>query len=170
MVQHWSKRPSPGTSAARHITAFEREIQTRFRYDSQKKGYDRLTPLDVLSVTASGGASAQYTVKKSGDLENIRIGDPDRTITGEHTYTIRYRLRGVLNHFKDHDELYLNVIGTDFNVPIDRATASVRVPWHDHGRGLLHRPAGIAACRAQRPRSRVRPQRSASRTSPHSPA
>ena len=44
-----------------------RDIQTRFRYDDQKKGYDRLTPLEVLSVQASGGASAQYTVEKSGD-------------------------------------------------------------------------------------------------------
>ena len=58
----------------------------------------------------------------------IRIGDPDRTITGAHTYTIQYRLRGVLNHFKDHDELYLNVVGNGFLVPIDRATASVTAP------------------------------------------
>lgn len=119
-----------------------RDIQTRFRYDTQKKGYDRLTPLDVLSVEASGGASAQYAVKRSGDSQIVRIGDPDRTVTGAHTYTIRYRLRGVLNHFKDHDELYLNAVGNGFGVPIDRATAAVHSPANITGVACFTGPRG----------------------------
>ncbi len=116
---------------ARH--GIKRDIQTRFRYDDQKKGYDRLTPLDVVAVEASGGASAKYTIETSGDIKTIKIGDPNRTIVGEHTYTITYRLRGALNHFKDHDELFLNVIGNGFPLVINQATASVRAPGTING-------------------------------------
>ncbi len=124
-----------------------RDIQTRYRYDSVKKGYDRLTPLDVLSVDASGGASAQYSVKRSGDSQILKIGDPDRTVTGDHTYAIRYRLRGVLNHFKDHDELYFNTIGNKFPVPIDRATTAVHAPANITGVACFTGPQGSSlAC------------------------
>jgi hypothetical protein len=63
-----------------------------------------------------------------GDNTKIRIGDPDRTITGAHTYVITYRISGVLNHFADHDELFFNVIGSGWTVPIEKATATVKAP------------------------------------------
>ena len=119
-----------------------------------------------VSVTASARAPAQYTRQdQSGDEQTIRIGDPDRTITGAHTYTIRYRLRGVLNHFKDHDELYLNVIGTECqraDRPGHRVGQRCRGPIDR--RGLLRRPARIAGCPAPRPASRDRRRRSAQST------
>ena len=72
-----------------------------------RTGYDRVYPLDVVSVSGSAGTPAQYTVEEDGDNERIKIGDPDRTITGEHTYDIMYRVRGAMNAFADHDELVL---------------------------------------------------------------
>ncbi|MGH2554621.1 MAG: DUF2207 domain-containing protein, partial [Actinomycetota bacterium] len=84
-----------------------REVPVRFRYDDR---YDRVYPLDVLSVVGSEGTPDQYEVNKSGNLLQIKIGDPDRTITGPHTYTITYRVQGALNGFADHDELYWNAI------------------------------------------------------------
>jgi hypothetical protein len=58
------------------------------------------------------------------------------TISGVHTYTIRYTLRGVLNGFVAHDELYLNVTGNETNVAIDAASAAVAMPA----------PVGKVAC------------------------
>lgn len=58
----------------------------------------------------------------------VRIGDPDRTVTGRHTYTIRYRVRGAFNSFDTHAELYWNATGTRWQVPIERATARVTGP------------------------------------------
>src|SRR6185437_7463954 len=76
---------------------------------SGKDGYDRVYPLTVVSVTGSADTPAQYTVEDDGDLNRrIKIGDPDRTITGEHTYDIVYRVRGAMNTFADHDELVWN--------------------------------------------------------------
>src|SRR5215212_4045137 len=86
---------------------------------SPKDGYDRVYPLTVVSVKGSADTPAQYTVEEDGDNERIKIGDPDRTISGEHTYDIVYRVRGAMNAFADHDELYWNAVGNDWPVPID---------------------------------------------------
>jgi uncharacterized membrane protein len=67
-------------------------------------------------------------VEEEGDDLRIRIGDPDRTITGAHTYEITYRVRGAFNAFDDHDELVWDVIGTEWPVTIESATATVHVP------------------------------------------
>ncbi|MCK9487428.1 MAG: DUF2207 domain-containing protein [Dehalococcoidia bacterium] len=103
-----------------------RDLPMRFRYDDT---YDRIYELDVIEVTASGGASARYAVE---DIENgvtrIRVGDPDETVKGLHTYMLLYRVRGALNHFDSHDEFYWNAIGTGWGVPIDAAMVTVHAP------------------------------------------
>jgi uncharacterized protein (TIGR04222 family) len=113
-----------GSAPDRH--GIIREIPTEFRYDDT---YDRVYPLTVLSVTASGGASADYAVEHpGGGITSIKIGDPDRTTTGTHTYVIRYRVDAALNGFPDHVELYWNAIGDEWDVPIGGASATVRAP------------------------------------------
>ncbi|HEX5587877.1 MAG TPA: DUF2207 domain-containing protein [Acidimicrobiia bacterium] len=104
-----------------------RVIPVRVDYPP-KENYDRVYPIDVLSVSATGGASAQYEVSEDGDDLRIRIGDPDRTVTGAHTYEITYRVRGAYNGFSDHDELVWNVVGNEWPVQIDSATATVHAP------------------------------------------
>jgi uncharacterized membrane protein YgcG len=104
-----------------------RDIPVRVRYP-KKDHHDRVYPLDVVSVRATEGASADYTVESTGNDKRIKIGDPDRTITGEHSYEITYRVEGALNGFRDHDELYWNAIGGDWSVIIDEATVRVEAP------------------------------------------
>lgn len=106
--------------------------------------YDRVYPIEVVSVS-SETAPAQYTQERPtpagaspADLINalvngtpirqLKIGDPDRTITGTHTYEIVYRLRGVVNGFDDHDEFYWNVIGNGWAVNMRNIDVTVRVP------------------------------------------
>jgi uncharacterized protein (TIGR04222 family) len=96
--------------------------------ESGKAGYDRVYPLTVVSVTASEGTPAQYSVETDGNDQRIKIGDPDRTITGAHTYVITYRVRGALNGFADHDELVWNAVGVKWPVPITDVTAVVHAP------------------------------------------
>lgn len=103
-----------------------RDVTVRLRFDDS---HDRDFPLTVLDVSSPTGAPAGYRVEDlDGGIARIRVGDPDRTITGAHTYVIRYRLQGALNGFPDHDELYLNAIGPGWPVPIDHATVTVRAP------------------------------------------
>ncbi|MBV9411834.1 MAG: DUF2207 domain-containing protein [Acidimicrobiia bacterium] len=102
-----------------------REIPTRFHYNNRD---DRLEPLSDVEVTGSAGTPTQTRVSTNEGTTEIRIGDPNRTITGVHSYTIAYRVRGTLNSFKDHDELYWNAIGTEWAVPIQSAAATVSAP------------------------------------------
>ncbi|MGH2651473.1 MAG: DUF2207 domain-containing protein, partial [Actinomycetota bacterium] len=117
-----------------------RDIPTRLRYDDT---YDRIYQLEVLSVSGSPGTPVQYVTEDAGGgTTRIRIGDPDRTITGEHTYVIAYRMKGAMNGFPDHDEFYWNAIGSDWPVPIERATASVTAPGPIEGIACYAGPFG----------------------------
>ncbi len=103
-----------------------RDVPTREAYDDR---YDRVYPLHVESVEATGGASADYEVSQEpGGITRIKIGDPDETITGVHTYTIVYTVEAAMNGFRDHDELYWNAIGAYWEVPVETATATVSAP------------------------------------------
>jgi uncharacterized protein (TIGR04222 family) len=102
-----------------------REIPVRLDYDDR---YERVYPLDVLSVEGSEGTPDQYEEESAGNYTRLRIGDPDKTITGPHRYTIVYRIEAALNGFPEHDELYWNAIGTEWPVPIDRAGVRVSTP------------------------------------------
>ena len=104
-----------------------RDIPDRVDYTA-KPGHDRVYPIDVLSVTASADTPAQFTTEESGDNLRIKIGDPNRTITGAHTYDITYRVHGALNGFADHDELVWNAVGNAWSVPISDVTVTAKLP------------------------------------------
>lgn len=101
-----------------------RDIPVRFDYDSR---YERLTTIDQVHVTATG-ASSKVKVEAMGRQKRIRIGDPKRTITGVHDYTLTYRVRGAMNAFSEHDELAWNAVGTGWAVPIHDVSVTVSAP------------------------------------------
>ena len=84
-----------------------RVIPVRVRYNGS---YDRIYRVDVRSVRSY--APDQYKVENNGSYVSIRIGDPSLTVTGEQTYWISYLVRGSLNAFANHDELYWNAVGS----------------------------------------------------------
>ena len=102
-----------------------RDIPVRLDYDSR---YERVYPLKVISVEGSPGTPDQYKRESITNKARLKIGDPDKTITGAHRYTITYRIEGALNGFEGHDELYWNAIGTEWPVPIEQATVRVTTP------------------------------------------
>ncbi len=104
-----------------------RTIPVRVDYPAVEN-HDRVYPVHVLSVQASAGASADYLVEHEGNDARIRIGDPDETTTGAHTYVIRYRVDRAMNAFDDHDELVWNAIGTEWALVIGHAEVSVQAP------------------------------------------
>ena len=111
-------------SALRH--GILRDIPTKLEYDDT---YDRVYPLDVVEVRASGDTPAGYAVESAeGGITRIRVGDADIEITGRHTYELTYTVEAALNGFRDHDELYWNAIGSEWPAPIERATIRVRAP------------------------------------------
>jgi len=94
-----------------------------YKYDYGYKRYS--IKIDVNDVTDFSGNPYKYSVSRSGGLLDIRIGDPDTTVTGVHGYRLQYTVRGAIAFFDDHDELYWNVTGNEWRVPIDKAGAKV---------------------------------------------
>lgn len=115
-----------GVATDKH--GFYRDLVTRMDYD--RYNY-RHYPVDDIEVSSPTGAPDDLSVEKDDTSTRIRIGDADETVTGTQTYTITYRVKGVLNGFSDHVELYWNVLGTGFDVPIDSATAKIETPGDD---------------------------------------
>ena len=102
-----------------------RTIPVRFHHDDV---YDRVYPIDDVEVVTRRGTPDDTEVSEFGGVTTIRIGDPDRTISGRHRYEIRYDVRGAINRFPQHDELYWNAIGAEWDVPVGSATVVVRAP------------------------------------------
>jgi hypothetical protein len=100
-----------------------RAIPTRFPYDDVN---DRVYPIE--DVTVHSDAPDDVEISEEGSSTVIRIGDEDVEISGRHTYTIVYRVKGALNAFPDHDELYWNAIGHEWEASIVRAEVTVHAP------------------------------------------
>ena len=101
-----------------------RTIPSRFTYDDVDDRVYRIEDVEVSSPTAPDDVE----VAEEGGTTTIRVGDPDQEITGQHEYTLRYRVEGALNGFPDHDELYWNAIGDEWQAPIERARVTVEAP------------------------------------------
>ena len=68
-----------------------------------------------------------YETTTEGDLVKIRIGDKDRYVNNGQQYIISYTLLNSINFFEDHSELYLNLVGLQWNTTIDKVTFSVEL-------------------------------------------
>ena len=86
--------------------------------------WERVTPLTNLSASSPTGAPSDVEVIHEDSIERIRVGDPDKTVSGPQTYVLRYELKGVVNAFDGYEEVTLNLVGDQWRVPIDAATAT----------------------------------------------
>lgn len=80
------------------------------------------------SVKDIEGNNYQYKLSRYNNIITLKIGDPDKTITRINRYVIGYRISGALTYFSDHDELYFNATGNDWEVPIGVARTTVKLP------------------------------------------
>ena len=99
-----------------------RDFPTEYR---DRLGNEIIVDFDILSVTRNGAREDHHT---QGIRDGIRtyFGNANRYLdTGEHTYVFRYRASRMLGFFGQHDELYWNVTGVNWEFPIDKASATV---------------------------------------------
>lgn len=78
------------------------------------------------------GKFATQEISREGEYRKIRLGDENRTITGKHEYTFTYTTIRAINDFTETDakerELYWNVTGNEWPVPIEKASMRLEVP------------------------------------------
>ncbi|MCX7881517.1 MAG: DUF2207 domain-containing protein [Patescibacteria group bacterium] len=86
--------------------------------------------LDYSEISVIDDKNLPYRYSRSvvDNYLQLKIGDPDKTITGVHTYIISYKVKGAITYFSDHDELYWNVVGNEWEIPIEKAKIEIFLP------------------------------------------
>lgn len=84
--------------------------------------------IDVQSVTNEQGEQYRFEKSESDNQLELKIGDPNRTITGVNTYSITYTVAGALTYFTEYDELYWNITGNVWSIPIAQSSATINLP------------------------------------------
>ncbi|MFZ1626971.1 MAG: DUF2207 domain-containing protein [Candidatus Moraniibacteriota bacterium] len=82
--------------------------------------------LSIDSVKDGMGEGVAYEESQVGGNLRIKIGDPDRLVSGVMTYVIRYRAIGAVAFFENFDELYWDAIGHGWTVSIQSSSVTVR--------------------------------------------
>lgn len=130
-----------GTNARHGI---DRDIDTEQKFDGS---HNRRYPVSDVTVSSTD-APDQVHVSGGGKQTSLRIGDPNRTVTGPHTYRIGYTVAAATTRLDDHDELYWNAVGPDWPVPVEEITVQVTGEQVTKATCFAGPPGGTAGCRS----------------------
>ncbi|MBI4466238.1 MAG: DUF2207 domain-containing protein [Acidobacteria bacterium] len=87
--------------------------------------YKLLVELDT--ITDERGNSLRYETSRVRHYQEFKIWVPGAR-DARRTVVIRYRVPNALRFFEEHDELYWNVTGDEWEMPIEAATARILLP------------------------------------------
>jgi hypothetical protein len=102
-----------------------RSIPVRY---TDPRGFQYGMGFELIGVTAEDGSTYGARVSRNGAYISIRIGSPSSMVNGRVVYQVQYRVTDALRHFAEHDELYWNATGTEWQAGINRASATVHLP------------------------------------------
>ncbi len=102
-----------------------RDFPTRYK---DRNGLNANVGFEVVAVKRNGSAE-NFVVESISNGKRVRIGSADIFLPeGRHTYEITYRTTHQIGYFDSYDELYWNVTGNAWTMPIDRAEAIIHLP------------------------------------------
>lgn len=121
---------TPSLSTPRH------GLEWRIPYIYSVKAFRRNTILDINKVVyypLSNPEDRVFNVYSRNDENGwaiLRIGRENEYISETYVYEIDYTLKySGISYFKDNDEVYLNIIGPGWNIPIQSASALITLPF-----------------------------------------
>jgi len=89
------------------------------------------SPISLTSITDFNNNPIKYTTTNDRANHTVtwKIGDPDVFVTGVNYYRIKYHVKNAVRHNSaDFDELYWNLSGNYWDIPIDSFSAKVNFP------------------------------------------
>jgi len=93
-----------------------------------KDGHQIDVQYTIRSIKKDGVKENYFTKEESGDWK-IYIGNKDVDLErGVYDYQISYTVPFQVGYFDQYDELYWNVTGNGWNLPIDKATCEISLP------------------------------------------
>ncbi|HEY3884099.1 MAG TPA: DUF2207 domain-containing protein, partial [Vicinamibacterales bacterium] len=91
------------------------------------QGLNYTLQLRIESITDESGTPLKYETSHERQYLKIKIWVPD-AVNASRTVKLTYRVANALRFFDDHDELYWNVTGDQWDVPIESASARINLP------------------------------------------
>ncbi len=92
---------------------------------SDDKGSKYYISAKMVNVSDGQGISVPVSTSKTNSNYVMKIGDPDKTISGLNTYKIQYQLQPLVRQEGDKGFLAINITGNGWNVPIEQASATI---------------------------------------------
>lgn len=123
-----------GTAHVREIIEYDfgstdkHGIERRIRYATPAGGNDRYRTIDVKNIQVSSDAPSDTKITTDGPYKDVRIGDPDLTISGEHQYVIEYDTDHVATKVGDRVRYAWNAVGDEWPVPISGVSVQLTAP------------------------------------------
>ncbi len=74
------------------------------------------------------GRAERVDASRKGDQLVWKIGKEETALRGAHEYVIEYEVRGAIGRFAEFDEIYWNVSGEGWDVPLPTVSATVSLP------------------------------------------
>jgi hypothetical protein len=111
------------------------------RFDGSWNGIYRMIPVkyrtsqglnwtlgvQVLSATDQDGQALRVETSRERHYLKVKMWVPG-AVNATRTITLRYRATNGLRFFEEHDELYWNVTGDEWDIPVGTATARIELP------------------------------------------
>jgi hypothetical protein len=79
----------------------------------------------TFSITDKQSNPIPYQKSRQAQSIELKIGDPDLTITGPQTYVIKYQISDIVLIYNNQPEIYWNVTGHEWDTDIPNPTAEV---------------------------------------------
>ena len=118
-----------------------------------QQGLNYTLLLEPISVTDDSNNALKYEQSRQGRYIKFKIFVPG-AVDATRTVTLRYRLLDAISFFEDHDELYWNVTGDQWPVPIESSSAHIELPYGTTGlRAIAY--TGVFGSRAQDARVQI---------------
>src|SRR5271165_4053602 len=105
--------------------------------------------LRVTGVTDGEGNKLKYDSSTQNGSRHLKIYIPD-AVDARRTVEIHYTVTNAVRWFDDYDELYWNVTGNDWPVPIESASASIVFPPNAAGQLKAQAFTGVYGSKGQR--------------------
>lgn len=90
-----------------------------------KNGVKETLPISNIKVSDDRGNSIPFSKSSDGKFINLKIGDPDKTFSGQKIYVISYEVERGVFAYDDHNELNWDITGEGWQFPINQSSATV---------------------------------------------
>ena len=107
-----------------HYNGIYRDIPIEYH---TPQGFNYTLFLEFMSATDGSGNPLKVESSRERHYRRLKIWIPGAEDTTR-MFKLRYRVLDGLKFFEDHDELYWNVTGDEWDVPIEQASARIVLP------------------------------------------